>query len=393
MLVTLFAEGGFAQEIHLRRETPTRKKKVVRARAVARPVPRHHQNVYATPGRLLRRSAERIEVPDENGRALPEDRIALSRPRRNSATPTKLSPRDRRLVKTGIRPLPRRHEPEVLQTRTGSFPADRSARWTARDNEAPSGRMSTDRGVLQDTTHLRTSPRHDVQLIDRRLDQELFHAHGTESARTLKPGQWSYSRVAGVDSVEGIFLLNSVNVGVLDGVQIGTNPFLYLIPDSFNFAAKVRFYDSPTWTFAAGYFHWTARIDFMSRATLHSNGLSFIANYRWDEDWAFSYLTHAMHTYTNFESVNFETEGISELSHIADVQYQWAPHWLTTAGLSWSPGVSSTTVTANRMTPGIGASVTWKYPKSWFFAYPSVGVHFYPERATQSILISAYFHP
>lgn len=403
LLIFVFAELAFAQEVRLRPAAKTRSAKAAPARTY-REVPAHHTRVYAAPNRLGRRQAERIQVPDGDGGYLQEDLVTAGAPRAAARKSARRSFADGNA---------RRNRKALAAART--TPATKSSARLAARPPAPGARKAPRRRAtppppprdhfafaepsmsIAPATPAETPARlhtRATDLVDLRAPRELFHAHGTESARTLRPGQFSYSRVAGTDSIEGTFLLNSVNVGVMDGVQLGANPFLYALQDSFNFSAKIGFYDSDHWAFALGYSHLTFNLPSMSGLRFHQNGLSVITNYFLDDRWSFSYLAQATHSYGAMESIGYDYERISDVSHFADAQFRFAPHWYTTAGLSWSPGKpAADRVLSDPMTVGLGASVTWKYPKSWFFAYPSAGLHYYPSYATQTFLISAYFHP
>ncbi|MBX3019023.1 MAG: hypothetical protein KF767_14140 [Bdellovibrionaceae bacterium] len=404
-LFLLLGDLAFAQNVRLRKEAPSKKSKAARAKRYE--VAPHHARTYKTPTRLTR-DAHRIEVPDEFGGTHTNDRVAVGgahvesdlhhlhqkpsvrRSRKHAREASRLDA----LVRASAKPAPRRLSKNTKRPR----PAPVVAAYDSIPSSTPvrSYETSTPVRTYESDFSLRTTVASET--IERRLDRgDLFHAHGTESARTLRPWQFSYSRIAGTDSIEGLFLLNSVNVGVFDGIQVGTNPFLYTLDNSFNFSAKVGFYNSEPWAFALGYSHLTFSLSGFLPLRFHQNGLSVIGNYFLNDEWAFSYLAQMNHNYGALENSDFEHEQLSPISHYADVQYRFAPHWYSTFGLSLSPGKASAeriaSMQTDPLTVGFGASLTWKYPKSWLFFYPSVGAHYYPSYATSSFLISAYFHP
>lgn len=219
----------------------------------------------------------------------------------------------------------------------------------------------------------------------------LFHAHGTESARLLRPWQMSYARVAGQDSIEGSFILNSLNVGLLDWAQVGVNPFLYALPKTRNVSLKLGLYNSSRLAFALGFFHFS--MEPQDSVELNINGLSVISNWFLNSDWALSYLVQSSHAYVRLRSPNLEVETVTEPSHYADVQYRATDQFFITSGLSWSAGPHplSLITPVEKRTLGIGSSLTWKFPKSWLFLYPSLGVHYYPQTSEHSFLLSVFF--
>lgn len=215
-----------------------------------------------------------------------------------------------------------------------------------------------------------------TQILEPKTNSDLFYAHGTESARTLRPLQISYARVAGTDAIEGTFILNSINVGVTDYLQVGTNPIIYAVPNSYNFSAKVNFYSSEKLAFALGYNHLTVTNLLNWGLDMHHNGLSVISNYFLDERWSFSHLVQATHHYSAIGGADYER--FSQVSQFIDAQYRINSNWISTSGMSYSPGPvqrNASLARAEKMTLGIGSSMTWKIPRSWFFMYPALGLH------------------
>lgn len=80
-----------------------------------------------------------------------------------------------------------------------------------------------------------------------------FNPLVSSDARTVPQGKVTYSRST-VANVNSSFLANSLNLGVLPRVEIGTAPVFYLSRDhKFNFTTKLNFYRGSQFDWALSY--------------------------------------------------------------------------------------------------------------------------------------------
>ena len=203
---------------------------------------------------------------------------------------------------------------------------------------------------------------------------EVYYPHITINSTTLKPGQVSFQTTPG-GSITSTFLINSLSVGVLQRLEIGTIPIFYLNNQhKYNFNLKWNYYKSKTFRASLGYtrilfdlskgdfqgfqnppteytltyfsfsFNYlfemiNLQIGFtFNRAASYANNSAFIYTYKAGDEWAFDIGTEVSENYRlSFGVGEHQTEIIPTENNLfgigATVTRQKLNNYLSNLGL------------------------------------------------------------
>lgn len=225
---------------------------------------------------------------------------------------------------------------------------------------------------------------------------EVFHAHASESADLLRPGQFSWLGNPGMQntltpkettfSAVMTFANSSLNVGVFRWLSVGANPIYYMLPGAAQGIARIGWDWGPQWASSVGYSHLSFRSEFIN---LWANTFTFNNRFRLSPEWNFNGSTGTTHNYSIFGDT--AVEKFSEPFATMDAEYTWTNSWRSVIGISWNDQTHPRDLLTVRRTFGVGTSVAAKTPRSWWL-YPMIGAHYFPEFGAWQALISVYSH-
>lgn len=86
-----------------------------------------------------------------------------------------------------------------------------------------------------------------------------FHSHISQSAQVARRGQVRFTPYPGSNPANHLFLANSLSVGVVDGIEVGTIPAAYVSGDGkgdeLNLTSKARLLHREKWDAGVGTTH------------------------------------------------------------------------------------------------------------------------------------------
>ncbi len=219
------------------------------------------------------------------------------------------------------------------------------------------------------------------------VETELY-PHGTARARTLAPGQLAFQATPTAHAFQDMpfsFLLSSLNVGLVDRVEVGIVPLLYLIPGFYNSTAKVNYFNSQNFSASLGLMHMAFKLALWDRPMwFHSFSVSSIFNFQIPR----SPLQFGFQVNQTF-ALNFPNA--IDPDYFADVGYRLASRLYGTMGVSWMRKLNFDNMADgyNRQF-GFGSSFTYLAPRLQLFFFPQVGIHYFPATAETVYFVSAY---
>lgn len=216
--------------------------------------------------------------------------------------------------------------------------------------------------------------------------------HITQTAETLKPLHWSFKPYPGQNSLSlySSVVLNSLSIGVVEGLEIGTIPVYWMLrnprTDIRNVNLKYQVWSSEKWIVSTGFQNVFIRIksdpsDSTSQfdSTMNSNTLFIATDWKFAREWKLIYNASVSivtgSSKSNFGGFTYDSEifRTSFVDHFLDFNY------LRSLSNIWTGGLSRTTegifgMTLGEPLWGFGLSHTWNLRGQWL-SQINLGTH------------------